>query len=178
MDALCALSEITRRYLNAYGPATRGDYARWLGIAMARVKAMLKDLNAAVVEVDVEGTKAWMLAGDVSRARNAKLSRSVRLLPAFDQYVVVTSLHARHLLPGDFKKAIFRPQGWISPVLLVNGRMDGVWRHAKKGSRTEVRIEPFVKMPAWAWRAAEKEAERLAGFLDGPLKLSWGRVTG
>jgi hypothetical protein len=126
----------------------------------------------------VEGKKAWMLAADVSRARNSELTRSVRLLPAFDQYVVATSLHARHLLRGYFKKAIFRPQGWISPVLLVNGRMDGVWRHARKGSRIEVRIQPFVKMPAWARRAAEEEAERLAGFLDGPLELSWGSVAG
>jgi hypothetical protein len=89
-----------------------------------------------------------MLARDVSSAKKAALSLSVRLLPAFDQYVVAPSLHARHLLPGDFKKAIYRPQGWISPVLLVDGRMDGVWRHERKG-------------------------KRLAEFLGGALELTW-----
>ena len=84
-----------------------------------------------------------MLAGDVPMARKAEPSRSVRLLPAFDQYVVAASLHAVHLLPGDFKKSIYRPQGWISPVLLVNGRMDGVRRHSKKSKGIEVRIEPL-----------------------------------
>jgi winged helix DNA-binding protein len=58
-------------------------------------------------------------------------------------------------------------------VLLVNGRMDGLWRHSKKAKRIEVRIEPFVKLPAWARRAAEVEAKRLAEFLDGPLELRW-----
>jgi hypothetical protein len=86
---------------------------------------------------------------------------------------VAASLHIRQLLPGDFKKAIFRPQGWISPVLLVGGRMDGVWRHEKKGKRLAVQIEPFVKLPAWARRAAEEEADRLAEFLSGALELTW-----
>ena len=140
---------------------------------MARVKALMANLGGEIAEVDVEGTKAWMLAHNVSRASKATASRSVRLLPAFDQYVVAASLHARHLLPGDFKKAIYRPQGWISPVLLVDGRMDGVWRHAKKGKRIEVRIEPFVKLPVWARHAAEEEAERLAEFLGGSLELTW-----
>ena len=173
VDTVRALPEITRRYLGAYGPATSQDYARWLGVAQARAKALIADLGAAVAEVDVEGTRAWMLAGDVPVARRAELSRSVRLLPAFDQYVVAASLHAVHLLPGDFKKAVYRPQGWISPVLLVNGRVDGVWSHSKKAKGAAVRIEPFVKLPAWARRGAEDEAERLAEFLGGPLELSW-----
>ena len=100
--------------------------------------------------------------------------RSVRLLPGFDQYVVGASRHAEHLLPGGvLRSRIYRPQGWISPVLLVNGRMEGVWRHEIKGSRVEVSIEPFVKAPVWVRRAAGEEAERLASFLGGTLSLVW-----
>jgi hypothetical protein len=58
-------------------------------------------------------------------------------------------------------------------VLLVNGRMDGVWRHETKGSRVEVVIAPFIKVPAWARRAAGQEAERLAAFVGGTLDLTW-----
>jgi hypothetical protein len=173
VDSVLALPEITRRYLSAYGPATREDYARWLGVGAARSKALIADLGADVTAVDVGGTNAWMLAGDVPMARKAELFRSVRLLPAFDRYVVAASLHAVHLLPSDFKKSIYRPQGWISPVLSVNGRMDGVWKYSKKSKGIEVRIEPFVKLPVWARRAAEEEAEGLAKFLGGTLELSW-----
>ena len=48
--------------------------------------------------------------------------------------------------------------GGISPVLLVNGRMEGTWRHEIEGSRVEVAIEPFVKAPLWVRRAAGQEA--------------------
>jgi hypothetical protein len=51
--------------------------------------------------------------------------------------------------------------------------MQGVWRHEVKGTRVEVVIEPFVKLPAWVRRAAGEEAERLAAFLGCSLSLAW-----
>jgi hypothetical protein len=114
-----------------------------------------------------------MLAADVREAREPPLQRSARLIPAFDQYVIGASRHAEHLLPGDLRSRVYRPQGWISPVLLVNGLMRGVWRHEIKGSRVEVFIEPFGKVPAWVRSGAEEEAERLAAFLGCKLSLTW-----
>ena len=87
--------------------------------------------------------------------------------------MVAASCHAERLLPGNLRRRVYRPQGWISPVLLVNGRMQGVWHHEIKGSRVEVAIEPFVKTPVWVRPAAGQEAERLAAFLGGALSLAW-----
>ena len=93
-----------------------------------------------------------------------------RLLPAFDPWVIGASRRAP-LLDPEHTARIFRPQGWISPVLLVNGRMAGGWRHERKGRRLLVEIEPFDRLPAWARDQLEAEAERLAAFLDGDLDL-------
>jgi hypothetical protein len=114
-----------------------------------------------------------MLPAHLRELRQLLAARSVRLLPAFDQCVVVASRHAHHLLPGDFRARVYRPQGWISPVLLVNGRMMGTWRHGINSSQIHIVIEPFIPQPAWVRRAAAQEAERLAAFLGGPLLLSW-----
>lgn len=116
-------------------------------------------------------TQAWMLTSDAREFRDTEPIRSVRLLPAFDQYVIGASHHAARLLPGDLRSRVYRPQGWVSPVLLVNGRMEGVWRHEVKGSRVEVTVESFVKVPKWARSAAAEEAERLAEFFGGTLNL-------
>jgi hypothetical protein len=58
-------------------------------------------------------------------------------------------------------------------VLLVNGRMEGVWRHELKGSRVEISVEPFRKQPGWVRRAANEEAERLAAFFDRKPAVVW-----
>ena len=53
-----AMAEITRRYLGAYGPATREDYARWWGATPAEALARIRGLGAEVAPVEVEGTRA------------------------------------------------------------------------------------------------------------------------
>jgi hypothetical protein len=170
-----AMAEVTRRFLAASGPVTREDFARWWGIpSPARGGRLLEGLGEQVARVEVEGTAAYVLAADLPGLAEAGGSRAVRLLPAFDQYVVTATLQAEHLMPGPFKARVYRPQGWLSPVLLVGGRMDGTWRQETKGRRLLVTIEPFTgPPPAWARRAAEAEAERLAALTGGRLELTW-----
>ena len=179
------MDEVTRRFLAASGPITREDFARWWGIpSPARGARLLQRLGGEVVRVEVEGAAAYALAADLpglaeaggrGKAAGAGAgSRTVRLLPAFDQYVITATLHAEHLMPGPFKARVYRPQGWLSPVLLVGGRMDGVWRQEAKGRRLLVTIEPFAgPPPARVRRAAEAEAERLAAWSGGQLELGW-----
>ena len=174
VDAETAAAAVTRRYLAAYGPAADKDLARWWGAGgVSTARRWIAALGDEACTVEVAGETAWMLAADARAARDRAPARSVRLLPIFDQYVVAATLHADHLLPGNWRARIYRPQGWISPVLLVNGRMEGTWKHAIRGSRVDVTIEPFADPPAWVRRAAEEEAERLATFLGGSLRLAW-----
>lgn len=174
-DPQQATAEVTRRFLAAYGPATFQDLGRWWnGGAVSIARQWIASLGEEVTPVDLEGTQAWMLTAQVRELRDLPPVRVVRLLPGFDQYVIGASHHAERLLPAGLKRSsVYRPQGWISPVLLVNGRMQGVWRHEIKGSRVEVAIEPFGKLPAWVRRAAGQEAERLAKFLGLTLSIQF-----
>ena len=173
IDSKDAPTAVTRRFLEAYGPATDRDLARWWNGGRVAARQWIASLGEEVTRVEVEGLEAWMLAADARKARQLAPVRSVRLLPGFDQYVVAASCYVEHLLPGVLRNRVFRQQGWISPVLLVNGLMHGVWRHEIKGSRVEVVIEPFVKAPVWVRRAAEEEAERLAAYFGSTLELQW-----
>jgi hypothetical protein len=174
VDPQAATIEITCRFLATYGPATYHDLARWWGGAssVSVARQWIHSLGNEVSPVEVDGVQAWMLDADVRELPDLAAVRSVRLLPGFDQYVVAASHHAEKLLPGDLRRRVYRPQGWISPVLLVNGRMHGTWRHSVKGDCVEVVIEPFVKIPVWVRRGAAQEAKRLAAFLGGKLKLT------
>jgi hypothetical protein len=170
-----ASAEVTRRYLAAYGPATREEFARWFGsTSPALCERMIRALGDAVEEVDVEGRAAWMLAADVEEAAAAEPAGVVRLLPGFDHYVVAAPRDREAVLAEARRARVYRPQGWISPVLVADGRMLGVWRHERRGRRLEVAVEPFGRLPAAVRRGAEAEAERLAAHLGGELSLSWG----
>ena len=117
---------------------------------------------------------AKMLAGASVEAAACVPAGVVRLVPAFDQYVVGATLHAEALLPPKVPRAlVYRAQGWLSPVLLVDGRMEGVWRFERKGRRIAISITPFRPQGAAVRAAAEAEAERIATFLGGEMRLEW-----
>ena len=173
LDCHSGALEIARRYLAAYGPATAADLAHWWGVSNRTAAVAIRDLGDEVVPVSVEGKTASMLTEHLIDISKAIPTRTLRLLPAFDPYVISASPHASQLLPGDFRRYIYRGQGWLSPVLVIDGRMDGVWRWERAGKRIIVELSPFVKLPKWARDAAEHEAQRLAKFLGGVLDLRW-----
>ena len=169
-----AALEVTRRYLAAYGPANREALARWFGMpSPALAGRWLKGLGDEAAAVEVDGEELVMLAADVEEAATAEPTGSVRLLPAFDHYVVAAPRDRDAVVAGDQRARVYRPQGWLSPVLLVDGRMEGVWSHERKGERLVVELEPFGRLPRAVRAGAEAEAAALAEFLGGELQVSF-----
>lgn len=164
-DPQAAREEVFARFLGVSGPLTRDELARWWGATPAEAGRVLRGLGERVRQVDVEGTAAWALTADVEELAAAEPVRTVRLLPAFDQYVVAATRQADHFLAGPHADRVYRPQGWLSPVLLVDGCMAGVWSHQAKGDRLTVTVEPFTDLPAHAERGLAVEAGRLAAYL-------------
>jgi hypothetical protein len=170
-----ALAEVTRRYLGAFGPANRVELARWWGSGPAQAARMLALLGDEAVEVDIDGSRYWMLAAHVREAESAEPARTVRLLPAFDPWVVGASRTEPSQLATRCRPLVYRSQGWLSPVLLVNGEMAGTWTSRQTGRCLRVEIVPFDGLARWARAAAEAEAARLAGFTGTALHLTWSR---
>ena len=164
---------VARRFFSTYGPATELDLARWFYGGRRKARAMMASLGEELAEVDIEGAQAWMLRRDVLAAKQAEPVKAVRLLPAFDQYVFAAGPRSARLMPGDFHQRIYKNQGWYSPVLLVDGRMEGVWSFTRRSQTLQVTIEPFVKAPVRVRRAAEEEAERIAQYMQRTLELRW-----
>lgn len=161
-----AMRDVTRRYLSTYGPATRENFSRWWGVSPAQAMKQIRRLGEEVVVVQAGETPSWLLAEHVQAIQDTTPAGSVNLLPAFDPYILGAPRDEPSILPGEFKERVYRKQGWISPVLLVDGRIAGVWERKQKGNGVEIQIEPFDDLPEWVQRVARNEAERLSAFLS------------
>ncbi len=123
-----ARQEVLRRYLRTYGPATRDDFEWWLGIPPREAKPPWAAVEPELAAVEVDGRPAWVLAGTRLPTGGPRLG--VRLLPGFDGYVLGHRTRS-HLVDEAFRGRVYRPQGWVSPTVLVNGRIEGVWSHRR-----------------------------------------------
>jgi hypothetical protein len=89
----------------------------------------------------------------------------VNLLPAFDQYVIGAPRGTAAVLDPPRRADVYRPQWWLSPVLLVDGVIAGTWSVSGKGRGTEIVVEPFEPLSAAVAQRAESEVERLTAIV-------------
>jgi hypothetical protein len=165
-----ALAEVLRRFLHTYGPATQADFARWWGVQPREVKEPFAAVSSELVEVDEDGSGAFMLAEDYASLTNVKPKNAVRLLPNFDPYVITMYKDRAYILEPEHKPLVYRPAGgWVSQCVIVGGRIAGVWTHSKKPDRLGVQAELFEPQSGAVIGEIEKEAARLADYHGSSL---------
>jgi hypothetical protein len=91
-------------------------------------------------------------------------------LPNFDPYLLA---HAskNHLVGDKHYKRIYRPAGWISPVVLLNGRVAGIWSSSRDSTALSLNVELFEKLPAAARTQLNEETARLGQFFGKPCNV-------
>ncbi len=178
-----AQREVTQRYLRTYGPATPRDFSFWWnGGGRTFGKKMFEALGDEVETVDVEGWKASVLASTIESIEKVKVEQgvqnvhTVRLLPMFDVYVLTQSRNIEPLLVSEHKDKVFRPAAWISAVVLVDGRIEGVWEYETRKGQTLVKVRMFATPVDRVRREIETEAARLEGFLDTKVAVEFADV--
>ncbi len=162
-----ARSELLRRYLHAHGPSTRNDFAWWLGIQPGTARAPWESIQEELVEV---GSERRLLAGDLPSLGARTSVDRVRLLPAFDPYLLGHKDRG-HVVDATNAERIYRKQAWISPTVIVDGRAVAVWSHSRKGTRVAIEVEPFEALSRDVKTSIADETASLALFLDGDADL-------
>ena len=96
------------------------------------------------------------------------------LLPGFDPWVIAPLSHRAWSIPPGRTAEVSRTAGWISPVLVVDGGVAGVWEHAVARGTLTVTVRPFGPVPDAVRSAAERHAARYAQLLAArDLAVSW-----
>lgn len=176
-DVDAATTAVVHRFLDAYGPATAADLARWWGVPAAEGKKLLRPLAAELIEVDLDGVRCWLTPlGAEGLAAARPLRSHVRLLPAFDTYVLAPHGHRRHAWPDGLHGRISRTAGWITPTLVVDGRIAGVWSLGRASGAATVEIEAFGALSKPVRAAAEAGARSYEALLGTPLTVTFTTV--
>jgi hypothetical protein len=157
-EANAGIDRLIETYLRFLGPAGPAEVARYLGSSTAEIR---KVWPAGLVEVRVDGRKAWLPEPQIVGLRSTTVPRGVRWLPGMDPL-----LQARDrdlLLPGrERQKEVWRPLG--NPgVLLLDGEIAGVWRARMAGrKRVDLTVTAFSTLNARQRSRVEAEAAEVA----------------
>ena len=125
-------------YLDAYGPYTANGFRNWLSrgvIPAKRVKRWIDELGDRLTAVDLEGETAWVPTEHADDLARSKPSNAVRLLGGFDQWVLGPGTDDGHVTPAARRTAVSRTAGWIVPVAVVGGVVNGTWEQDGRSVR-------------------------------------------
>lgn len=111
-----ALKELGVRYVRSHAGAAPEDLAAWSGVALGECR------------------KAWPGLGEHEEAQVP-----VRLLPAFDEYLMGWKSRDP-ILPKEHARKVFPGGGMLRAVVLTDGVIAGTWTRAG-------RVDPFHDLP-------------------------------
>src|SRR5262249_2471 len=97
---------------------------------------------------------------------------SVHLLPYFDVYLLGHSVKD-HLLDQRLYKRVYRNQAWITPVVLLDGRIAGVWSSELSRQAIHIKIELFSRASRELRKQIEARARELADFFQKTPAISF-----
>ncbi len=155
-NAEAGRAHLVRRYLRAFGPASRADLSQWSGMPLGDLAPVLERLRLRRFH-DQDGR----VLVDLPRAPIAPADAVAppRLLPMFDELMVAYDRRGR-VLPDEHRGTVIQA-GMVHPTVLVDGFVAGRWRL----ERGKVVLEPFGKLPRGVRAALEDEARRIEAFV-------------
>ena len=161
--------DAVRLFLRFWGPADGSQFTAWSGVPRKLGKRLWSEVEPELEAIEWGGVKGWLPADDIDELAAAPAIEGVRLLPPKDPYLAQPD-RATLVPDAPLRKRIFRPVA--SPgVVLVDGRIAGIWKVRARGKRSTFEIEELSRIPK---RGVSEEAERVAvlrGSAD--LELHW-----
>jgi hypothetical protein len=153
------IARVIGTYLRFLGPAGPAEVAKFLGSSTAEIRKVWP--SDGLVEVRVDGRKAWLPESEIPALESASAVDGVRWIPGMDPLLQARD---RDLLIPDreAQKAVWRPLG--NPgALLVDGEVGGVWRARMSGrKRVDLTVSAFGALTASQRKRVEEEAMEVA----------------
>ncbi|MEU4288764.1 crosslink repair DNA glycosylase YcaQ family protein [Kribbella sp. NPDC026596] len=160
VDVDAAREELCRRHVHRFGPTTPKAFAWWAGLSPADARQIWDGVSSELLEVDFDGTPAWILRTDEAGLLEATRPRGVRLLVAPDLRLLGRDRDGRFIAPGlralTSAADSFHPNG-----VLVDGRIVGAW--GRKAGKVDVVLTEHLEPHQYDELAAEVSAFPIPG---------------
>lgn len=153
-----------------HGPATLQDLCGWSGITAADARAGLEPVKPELAEETVDGKTCW-LPPDLPEAQDAAAGELPRvdLLPGFDEYLLGYRDRGARSTRSTRRKSSPARNGIFKPIVVISGRVAGLWKRTLKRTSVAVSAHPFQAFTKGEERAIAVQAEPYGEFIGLPV---------
>lgn len=156
-----SLAELAVRYFTSHGPATVRDFVWWSGLTIGDARRGIALADGRLVAETVDGLTCWL----APTGPPLPMPEPVYLLANYDEYTVAYRDRDAYYDPALAAAAQSRAEVPFANVILVDGRVGGLWRRTLSAKSVAVEARWFVDPTPAQRRAFAEAVERYAAFL-------------
>jgi len=156
-----SLAELAARYFKSHAPATLQDFVWWSGLNITEAKQGL-ELIKDTLQAEKIGDQTYWLPQSFSSP--VKKQSDVYLLPAYDEYVISYKDRSA-VLSAENAKTAMSNNGIFWPIIIINGKVAGVWKRTIKKDKTIVETTFFKTPPATIGKSLKKAEKAYCDFV-------------
>lgn len=164
-----ALAVLAGKYFASRGPATLKDFVWWSGLPIGDARLALQAAGNALSSEKIGDQTVWFSS---SFAGGDSGSRRVILLPAFDELIIGYQDRSPTLPFEHFKKTV-SSNGVFRPVVVVDGRVVGIWSREIHGEKVAVKAQLFIPLEERMREGMETAAQEYGRFLGKAEELQF-----
>jgi hypothetical protein len=158
------VTRLVRRYLAAFGPASRADMAAFTGLAVATLAPAIAALEPELERLtDERGRELYDLLGAPRPPDDAPAP--LRLLGEWDNVLLAHADRTR-MLDDETRGLVIRKNGDVLPTILLDGVVAGKWWWRRKKDVATLEATPFVKLTKAVKADLEREADLALAVLE------------
>jgi hypothetical protein len=136
-----ALALLARKYFSSHGPATLQDFIWWSGMPVGDARNALEMIKSDFVPEKAGEAVLWM---PPSLPEPIPDHSTAFLLPAYDEFIISYKDRSALLSEKNTGKAV-SSNGIFRPVIVVNGKVAGLWSRSYSKSQVKVETQFFIK---------------------------------
>jgi hypothetical protein len=156
------VKELARRYLAAYGPASRADFETWSGLFRQTGAFDGLDLERFT---GPDGKELFDLP-EAPRP-DPDVDAPVRYLPEFDN-ILLSHAKRERIIADEHRPAVITKNLRVKATYLVDGVVAGLWTSTLKRGVATLTLEPFGRLTKR--KELEREGIELLRFLEPEAK--------
>ncbi len=132
-----ALADLALRYFKSRGPATTADFSWWSGLNVTNSRLAVALIKNKLESVTIDG-QVYLFSPESDPVG----LKSLHLLPAFDEFLISYKDRTAAIEVAHQPKAFTR-NGLFNPVILINGKAEGVWKRTFNKNKVVFDFQPF-----------------------------------
>lgn len=167
-------TQLMRRYLAAFGPASVMDAQAWSGLT--RLRELFESMRPSLAVFRDDENRELFDLHDAPRP-GGDVQAPVRFLPEFDNVLLAHRDRSR-IISERYRSRVYPANGMIQPTVLVDGFVEGKWKVVSDGKKATLHVDAFRRFSKTEKQNVREEGSALLGFIAENAKARDIRISG